>query len=142
MRLWLLFCVQAASWKFYPSQCVRASGCEEAKDGFYIVLEFSLDDPQDVVTLADLQNKSHRWLQCKALHLRPVALSSCPDNKAQVFCVSFLVMRGLRAGTVPDSLCLPGLFWPVAVLLLLSAQAPGLTKAHAVLDFAGRILVC
>lgn len=50
------------------------------QDGFYIVEEFSFDDPNDQITVVDLPKS--RLLECKARHLVPVDSAHCPENQA------------------------------------------------------------
>ena len=51
-----------------------------AQDGFYIVQEFNVDDPTDLITVVDLPNR--QVLQCEARHLVPVDTKWCPENQA------------------------------------------------------------
>jgi hypothetical protein len=51
-----------------------------AQDGFYVVQEFNVDDPTDLITVVDLPNR--RMLECKARHLVPVDTKWCPENQA------------------------------------------------------------
>ena len=42
--------------------------------------EFNVNDPTDLVTVVDLENR--RMLECKARHLVPVHAAWCPENQA------------------------------------------------------------
>jgi len=76
---WLILSSVAKAWKLFPSQCVKASGCNGTEDGFYIVQEFTLDDPTDLITVVDLPHR--QMLQCMAKHLVPVETARCPENQ-------------------------------------------------------------
>eukprot|EP00435_Cladocopium_sp_Y103_P014619 s5434_g3.t1 len=80
---WLLVLPLVQGFKLFPSQCVNASGCNATEDGFYILQEFSVDDPTDLITVVDLPNR--RMLQCKARHLVPVDTKWCPENQVSEF---------------------------------------------------------
>ncbi|CAL1154909.1 unnamed protein product [Cladocopium goreaui] len=55
----------------------------EHEDGFYVVQEFNVDDPTDLITVVDLPNR--RMLECKARHLVPVDTKWCPENQVSEF---------------------------------------------------------